>query len=292
MDDFKYLDYLELHYKKQDFIKQYETQYRRYPNVYRINGLPIHLDKHAKKILVAFSGGADSSLLLYMLCTLIKREKLKTKIDVYTMIRFWEQKPWLKPMAEDAFGYLKKQFPDIIGIQHWGFLPHEFETVPLKKLNLRNLTLPSMAKCDVLITHSYQVFLLETYKYDWVYSGTTMNPPIDNNQAPAFRNEKVVKDNWDWVITGSCINPFGLLRKNYTMAQYVNYKLETLLKLTRSCEGDIAQFGEEYRHNRQYPPECGHCFFCQEKEWGKNNAQGFLLDLPKQKQSLWEKIFG
>ena len=254
--------------------------------------MPIHLDKHAKKILVAFSGGADSSLLLYMLCTLIKRKKLKTKIDVYTMIRFWEQKPWLKPMAEDAFGYLKKQFPDIIGIQHWGFLPHEFETVPLKKLNLRNLTLPAMAKCDVLITHSYQVFLLETYKYDWVYSGTTMNPPIDNNQAPAFRNEKVVKDNWDWVITGSCINPFGLLRKNYTMAQYVNYKLETLLKLTRSCEGDIAQFGEEYRHNRQYPPECGHCFFCQEKEWGKNNAQGFLLDLPKQKQSLWEKIFG
>ena len=51
MDDFKYLDYLELHYKKQDFIEQYEKiQYpRRYPNVYRINGLPIHFDKHAKK---------------------------------------------------------------------------------------------------------------------------------------------------------------------------------------------------------------------------------------------------
>ena len=287
MDDFKYLDYLELHYKKQDFIKQYETQYRRYPNVYRINGLPIHLDKHAKKILVAFSGGADSSLLLYMLCTLIKREKLKTKIDVYTMIRFWEQKPWLKPMAEDAFGYLKKQFPDIIGIQHWGFLPHEFETVPLKKLNLRNLTLPAMAKCDVLITHDYQEYLIKSYNYEWVYSGTTMNPPIDNNQAPAFRNETVVKDNWDWVITGSCINPFGLLRKNYTMAQYVNYKLETLLKLTRSCEVSLFEI-EDYK--TKYPPECGTCFFCQEKEWGKNNVEGFLLDIPK--QSLWEKIIG
>jgi len=292
MDDTKYLGYLELHYKKRNFVDQFEKKNypRRYPTVYRINNLPIHLDKHAKKILVAFSGGADSSLLLYMLCTLIKREKLKTKIDVYTMIRFWEQKPWLKPMAEDAFRYLKKQFPNIIGMQHWGFLPHEFETVPLKNLNLPNLTLPSMAKCDVLITHGYQEYLIKSYNYEWVYSGTTMNPPIDNDQAPEFRNETVVKDNWDWVITGSCINPFGLLRKNYTMAQYINYRLDDLLKLTRSCEISTAEIKEHY--NTKYPPECGTCFFCQEKEWGKNNAEGFLLDMPKQKQSLWEKIFG
>lgn len=72
------------------------------------------------------------------------------------------------------------------------------------------------------------------------------------------------------------------------MAQYINYRLDDLLKLTRSCEISTAEIKEHY--NTKYPPECGTCFFCQEKEWGKNNAEGFLLDMPK--QSLWEKIVG
>jgi hypothetical protein len=62
------------------------------------------------------------------------------------------------------------------------------------------------------------------------------------------------------------------------MAQYHNYNQWDLLKLTRSCEADVAEYGEEYRYNRQYPPECGHCFFCKEKQWGLDNCKGFLLE--------------
>ena len=62
------------------------------------------------------------------------------------------------------------------------------------------------------------------------------------------------------------------------MAQYINYGLNDLLALTRSCEGSIVEFGEEYLHNNDYPPECGTCFFCEEKTWGFNNAEGYLLE--------------
>jgi len=271
MDDFAYLDYLETKYLEKTFIAEYEGKWdlQKYPDVLKINGLPIHFDKNAKKILLALSGGADSSLLLYMLCTLIQRENLKTKIDVYTMVRFWEGKPWLAPMATDVYNYLKKKFPNIIGQQHWGFLPTDLEMVPLKNLNLTHNEYPSMANCDVLVTAEFQNYLVYTHKYEWVYSGTTMNPPTNHKEAPEFRNEEVVAGNISWVIHGYNLMPFGLLRKNYTMAQYINYDLGDLLKLTRSCEGDIREFGEDYKFNRLYPPECGHCFFCEEKQWGK-----------------------
>lgn len=278
MDDKHYLDYLEKGYTNQGFVKAYEAIWqRKYPEILKINGLPIHFDPNAKKILVALSGGADSSMLTYMLCKLIEREKLETKIYCYTMVRFWKEKPWLEPMSTDVYNWLKNKFPNIIMHQHIGFLPPVFETVPLGNLGIKTM-LPPMANCDVLVSVEYQTYLLESKGYEWVYSGTTMNPPLNTTDQPKFRDEKVIKDNWSWVIDGPSVNPFGLLRKNYTMAQYINYDLDELLQLTRSCEGDAQLFGDEYRHNGKYPPECGFCFFCEEKHWGLENSKGFLLE--------------
>ena len=280
MDDKHYLDYLEAGYKDEQFIKTYEMIFRPYPEIHRINGLPVHFDPNAKNLLVSLSGGADSSILTYMLCDYIEKNNYNNKIYCMTLVRFWKEKPWLAPMAEDVYNYLKARFPDIIQEQIWGFLPPEFEDVPLTRLGKEHLftKLPREANCDVLCTLDFQEYVMYRYNIDLIYTGITMNPPFATDDEPTFRNEEFMKDNWDWAISGPAINPFGLLRKNYTMAQYHNYDQWDLLKLTRSCEGDIAEFGEENRRNRQYPPECGHCFFCQEKKWGLDNCNGFLLE--------------
>ena len=47
MDDKHYLDYLEQGYKNKKFVDTYELLFRPYPEIHRINGLPIHFDpKH------------------------------------------------------------------------------------------------------------------------------------------------------------------------------------------------------------------------------------------------------
>ena len=280
MDDKAYLKYLEQGYKDKTFIETYEKIFGKYPEIHNINGLPIHFDPTAKNILISLSGGADSTVLTYMICDYIEKNNYATKVYCMTLVRFWKNKPWLTPMAKDVFNYLKERFPNIIQEQVWGFLPPEFEDVPLSRLQKPELfqRLPKEANCDVLVTVDFQDYVMKTYAIEWIYTGITMNPPFATEDEPTFRNEEFVKDNWNWAISGPAINPFGLLRKNFTMAQYKNYNLQDLLKLTRSCEGDVFEFGEAYLHIPTYPPECGHCFFCQEKKWAIENCNGFLSE--------------
>jgi hypothetical protein len=276
MDDKQYLQHLELLYKAHK--RKYENMWNiKYPDIFHVNGLPIHFDTRAKKILIALSGGADSTMVTYMLCKLIEEQGFNAKISCFTMVRFWDEKPWLEPMAKDVFTYLKNTFPNIIDEHHWGFLPPQLEVVPLLKAGIVE-DLPPTASCDVLCTVEYQKYLLKTKGYQYTYSGNTMNPPTNHSEAPQFRNIDKIKNDITFVISGPSINPFGLLHKNFTMAQYINYGLNDLLALTRSCEGSIVEFGEEYLHNNDYPPECGKCFFCEEKTWGFNNAEGYLLE--------------
>lgn len=280
MDNKDYLDYLEQGYKDEKFIKNYELFFKKYPEIHKINGLPIHFDSKAKNILISLSGGADSSILAYMLCDYIEKNNYKINVHCMTLVRFWKDKPWLEKSGKNVFRYLKNRFPTIVKQQTWGFLPPVFEDVPLENLGKPEIftKLPKQAHCDVLITLDFQEYVMKKFNIDFIYTGITMNPPLDTEDEPTFRNEEYMKDNWDWAISGPAINPFGLLRKNFTMAQYHNYNLWDLLELTRSCEGDVRKFGFEYLHNNQTPPECGHCFFCQEKQWGLDNCKGFLLE--------------
>ena len=50
MDDFEYLNYLDKSYANREFVNKFEDKWypRKYPSVYKINGLPIHFDKDAK----------------------------------------------------------------------------------------------------------------------------------------------------------------------------------------------------------------------------------------------------
>lgn len=271
-------------YSDQDYIKNYENYHgKKYPNRHDINGLPIHFDASFTEIGISLSGGADSSLLFYILCNLAEKTDSKVKIHATTMVRFHDTKPWLEKPAKDVFNWMKNRFPNIVGEHDWGFIPPDLEVVKMKKLGLRHLnkSYPTdLMFCDVLCTVTYQDYLIKRKNWSFIYSGTTMNPPENYANAPEFRTQEVIEAHGiDLVVNATVINPFALVQKDWIMAQYENFELQDLLALTRSCEADTKVLGEMWMHiEDEQPPACGQCFFCRERQWGSNNMDKFLVE--------------
>lgn len=267
-------------YNNPVLIKQYQDKYEKdFPEQHDIQGLPLLFDKDAKNILINFSGGADSTLLLYFLCKLIQEKNFKTKVYPVTYLRFADTKPWLEKVVVNVYNYFKLNFPDIIQEQLWGFVPTEFETVKISKLENPQLDaeFPSTEMhCDVLCTLRYQEYIMRKYKIDYVYSGTTTNPSDFIEGEPAFRNISINIENISWALQGPAINPFAFIKKNWVLSQYQKLHLNDLLGITRSCSADTKLLGAEYLYNNQIPHECGICFFCKEKQWAKENMKEFI----------------
>lgn len=267
-------------YSDKNIIESYEQDHLvKFPEQHTIADIPVLFNKDAKNVLLNFSGGADSSLLLYLLCNHIKENNYNTKIYPITYLRFADTKPWLEKVAVNVYNYLQKLFPDIIQEQLWGFIPSEFETVKISALGNDKLNREFPANemhCDVLCTLRYQEYIIKKYKIDYVYSGTTTNPDNFIDGEPSFRNISISKENIHWAIHGPAINPFAFLRKNWVMAQYKKMDLHELLSITRSCSADTLLLGVEWLHSEKIPHECGICFFCKEKEWAKNNMKEYL----------------
>lgn len=271
-------------YSDQIYIKNYENYHgKKYPDFHNVNGLPIHFDTSFTEIGISLSGGADSSLLFYILCDLAEKTGSKVKIHATTMVRFYDTKPWLEKPAKDVFDWMKTRFPDIVGDHNWGFIPPDLEVVKMKKLGLRHLNNNYPADlmfCDVLCTVTYHDYLIKQKNWSFIYSGTTMNPPENYANAPEFRTVEVLETHGiDTVVNATVINPFALVQKDWIMAQYKNFELQDLLPLTRSCEADAKVLGEMWLDIKdQQPPACGQCFFCKERQWGSDNMDKFLVE--------------
>lgn len=242
-----------------------------------INGLPIHFDPKWKRIGISFSGGADSSLLLYILCKLITETKSNCKIYPISLVRFYHDKPWLEYMAKDVYDWIDKQFPNILQDIAWGFIPPFLEIVKIKNLKIPELSRQfneNLANCDVAVVDSFIDYQIKKHNLQYVFTGNTTNPPIKHEKAPAFRDEKLMSFHPTKIIGKYFISPFYLINKAWIMAQYQNFNLkETLLPLTRSCEYSMKEYGlEKWNYGDPYPEPCGKCFFCKEREYGWEHA--------------------
>ena len=275
---------------------------------YVINGVPIIFDKQDKDIAITLSGGADSTMLLYLLCTIIRTQALKTRIHCMTLLRFTEDRMYLEDVVTGVINYIKEKFPDIEIIQHWGFIPTALEMTPLSALEvgLRKTNAyaefePVMkrgANADVFAVHAYSMYIRKKHNICWQYDGTTTNPEhtADGKFTPVFRNPRTLDENdmrgaytlseWynqaDRQHTTLVNSPFEFIQKNWVMAQYKNFGLEELLELTRSCEGSTtalnAIHGEGNWTTRGSDYVCGYCFFCDERQWGIDASNIFLRE--------------
>lgn len=280
------------HFKKAMTFVNANITDRHREKLYVINGLPFYFDKTDKTIGITFSGGADSTMIFYLLCRLIESLGADTKIVATTVIRGWEGRPWLEDITADIISYLNNRFPNIQKEQVFGFMPPAFEMTPLKNIvgidKMFNQQIIETANADIYTIMSFTQYINAKYKIKNTYAGVTMNPELDHPELnfPSFRNtrEFTELDLSSFQGHGPNIGPFTMLYKNWVMAQYENFNVQDLRELTRSCntplnELNIPNIEQIKIRGSEYA--CQKCFFCEERKWGHNNRLVYLEDYHK-----------
>jgi len=199
------------------------------------------------------SGGADSSLLCYLLARKIKSEQLSIKILPITI-------DYKRPFARIAVD-VREKIEELVDSKDI-FLDHIVYHPPVdvnwnreelaEQFHLRNQ--------EHIINNRFQI----------LYSGITTNPPkeiqrsfrwgiledVEQKRGDTVVKETVryfVKDNYEFYE----LKPFFNMTKKEIADLYKEYDLlNSLFPLTRSCE----KIGTVIDH-------CGECWWCEERKW-------------------------
>jgi hypothetical protein len=265
-------------------------------NIYNINGIPIYLNREEENIAITLSGGADSSMLLFLLCSLIEDLKINPTIHAITMVRFWRDRIYIEDLVANVIGFINSRFPNIKIKSHFGFIPTALETTPLENLNFRLDPAWSGRKpddlkgrfADVYAVGDYSDYVCSRNNIGYSYTGTTTNPEHHIALAPEFRNVKEIDPNrYSYQFFKKIgkntfsMGPFEYIQKNWVMAQYENFGLEDYMMMTRSCEGGKHNMdltfgpGKWTAEGSKYV--CGRCFFCNERSWALDSKMPFLI---------------
>ena len=248
--------------------------------------LTIPLDTRWQRIGINLSGGADSALLTYLLCTIIQRNNLDTKVDVITYQRCWETRPWQGYISLQVFDKLKDMFPYIIENRYTTYIPPEIEHGVIgASINGKS--------GDQIIVGSYNKFAAWEYKLDAVYNATSKNPDDLREDRMTNRDKDaedgVITDVWFYSgkVKSTFVHPFRFVKKDWIVAQYHIRNILDLYDTTRSCEGDInhmENIKEACGHFRDYNagmyiPECKQCWWCEERDWADKQVKSVIKEI-------------
>lgn len=238
------------------------------------NGLCIPFDKSWQNISVTISGGADSALLSYIMCSLVNKHNIDCKIHVIYNIRCWKTRPWQEYIASEVYNKIKGMFPDIHFERHVNFVPPEFEHG-----NREPYIIDEYGKVnsgDVIELRAYAEYIGHTYNIDAYYNAVTKNPVVGIPGALDKRSIEINNDNLHLMIrtfnNQLVCHPFRFISKDWVIQQYIKEDLIDLLNITRSCEGEFADITHKTYVTGQYVPVCNTCFWCKERQWGLNET--------------------
>lgn len=242
-----------------------------------INGVPFVLNPTWKKIAISVSGGADSAMLAYILCDIIRKNNFKIQVHIISNVRMWKTRPWQKWDSLNVYEELCKTFSTIEFIRHENFISPEIEYGNIGPI-IRD-EYGQMKSGDQIMARSYAEYVCFSHNINAWFAGITKNPPVDNiTLKPDDRNNEMNEDNMNLLIDYQqgiyVCHPFRFTSKDWIIKQYTNLNLQNLLSKTRSCEGDNNTYpdifkGLDYRTYvpGQEVPTCGKCFWCQERNW-------------------------
>jgi len=254
--------------------------------VERFNHLDIAFNSSWKRVGVNLSGGADSALLTYFLCTIIEKHNLETKIDVITYQRCWETRPWQGYISKQVFQWFKDRFPNIIENRITTYIPPELEHGVIGPIIHGR-------SGDQIIVGSFNKFAAWENKHDAVFNATSKNP--DATRADRMTNRDKDADQGIpedvWVYSGKVnavmAHPFRFVKKDWIVAQYHLYNITDLYYNTRSCEGDIEQHEiikevcgsfKDYKPGMEIP-ECKQCWWCEERDWADSRLDDMVKEI-------------
>jgi len=270
----------------------YEVNNSYYKNIaddvilHTVSHLTIPFDQKWKKIAVNLSGGADSALLTYILCKIIKENKLDTVVDIITYQRCWETRPWQGYISKKVYHWLKLEFPKIIGERLTTYIPPEIEHGVIGNIvNDRS--------GDQIIVGSFNKFAAWEYNLDAVYNATSKNPDDLREDRMTNRDKDAEDGNLMdlWMpskkVNATFVHPFRFVKKDWIVAQYHILNILDLYNTTRSCEGDINHHDivksacpsfDNYFPG-MHVPECKQCWWCEERKWAETRVKKTIEEI-------------
>jgi 7-cyano-7-deazaguanine synthase in queuosine biosynthesis len=214
--------------------------------------------KPIKTIGVWMSGGADSSLLCYLLAETIKTNNLPISILPITI-------DYKRPFQNIAVK-VKDKIAELLDAKNI-FLDHIVYYPP------ENIIWTRDQLRDEFHVKNYENFKEE--RFQALFSGISTNPPIEVQETFQWgvledvelkRGVGVNKDTVRWFLKEEDgkmyefleLKPFFNVNKQAIAKIYTDKNLnDTLFPLTRSCE----KIGTVAGH-------CGECWWCEERKWG------------------------
>jgi hypothetical protein len=249
-----------------------------------INGLDIAIDSSWKRIGINLSGGADSALLTFLICSIIKKHNLNIDVNIITYQRCWTTRPWQGWWSLQVFNKLKTMFPNIIKERYTNYIPPELEYgVSGPIINGRS--------GDQIIVGSFNKFAAWQYKLDAVYNATSKNPSDDTREDRMSNRDKdaengTLSDIWSYnkELNVALVHPFRFVQKDWIVAQYHMHDILDLYNTTRSCEGDIKINKKiieavpqlsDYKEGMEVPV-CEECWWCHERKWAESQVKTMI----------------
>ena len=252
------------------------------------SNLNIVFDPTWKKVGVNLSGGADSALLTFFICSIIEKHNLDCTVTAITYQRCWETRPWQGYISIQVYNWLKGRFPKIIVDRITNYIPPELEHGAIGPIiNGRS--------GDQIIVGSFNRFAAWENNLNAVFNATSKNP--DAKRADRMTNrdkdaeDGVLEDVWRYGKKEDAylVHPFRFVKKDWIVAQYFIYGINELYYTTRSCEGDIEQHEIIKRscgHFKDYKdgmdiPLCKQCWWCEERQWAEDRLQETIKEIDR-----------
>lgn len=239
-----------------------------------IDGVKIPFSNDWNNIAVALSGGADSALLLYLLCKIITERNLKTTIHCISHTRMWKTRPWQQTDNLRVFHNMCSRF-NVNMVRHTNFIAPDLEygnVGPTIKDEYGKLV-----SGDNIQQRAYSEYICHTNNVDCFYNAVTRNPPI--HLEGAMRERDIVKNDSNkhmelmehMGIIAS--HPFRFTDKSWVLKQYRKNNIMDLFEITRSCEGEFQGIDYQSYTPGQYVPVCNKCFWCLERNWAVGQSE-------------------
>jgi 7-cyano-7-deazaguanine synthase in queuosine biosynthesis len=232
--------------------------------------LNIPFDAKWNSVAISMSGGADSTLLCYLLCNNITIQKAEhIKIHVISHTRCWKNKPWQQYDSERIYNWMTKKFSNITFERHINFIAPDLEYG-----NIGPCLTDEYGKNvsgDNIQQRAYAEFICNKHNIDAYYNGVTRNPPVENFNGMIERSIEKNENNGHLEAMQHmgrwAFHPFRFVDKSEIVKTYLELDLIDLFEITRSCEGEFENINYETYVKGQLVPTCRICFWCQEREW-------------------------
>lgn len=208
------------------------------------------------------SGGADSSLMCFLLAKIIKDNKLDTKI--YPITAEFLHRPYNLRCAYDVV----KKVTELTGFE---FELHPCFIIP----NHRG----QFTDDDKIVTMGqYTRRYAKCFNISTIFNGLTANPPWSAVPDTRYGHRQTCRDDMNWrrqqEAKQGLTLPFLHVDKRVIGALYKKYDLlDSLLPLTRSCEAELEETAFFTKDCWEVRPPGDECWWCRERAYGFGELQ-------------------